>query len=74
MADYEAANKLVSEPAFSWWVPHCLKKLNHIISAVNYRIKKITHKYGVEIPTTVRESYYFDRNNGNNYWRKAIIK
>jgi hypothetical protein len=30
-AEYAVANKLVSEPAFSWWVPYTLRKrdLNH---------------------------------------------
>jgi DeoR/GlpR family transcriptional regulator of sugar metabolism len=31
VAEYVVANKLVSEPAFTWWVPFTLKKRDRII-------------------------------------------
>ena len=54
LGEYTATKTILSEPAFVWWVPYCLKKLNTIIDAVNSLIKKYTHKYGVEVPTTIR--------------------
>lgn len=36
VAEYGIANKIVSEAAFSWWVPHELKKRLRIIIPVCY--------------------------------------
>ena len=33
--------------AFIWWVPYTLRKRDIILSAVNKRIRKTTHKYGI---------------------------
>jgi hypothetical protein len=41
------------EPAFNWWVPHVLRKRDHIISLVRKRnpcYLKWTHKFGIELP------------------------
>ena len=54
LGKYTSTKTVVYEPAFVWWVHYCLKKLNHIIDAVNLLIKKHTHKYVVEVPTTIR--------------------
>ena len=50
LAEYATANSIDDEPAFAWWVPFTLKKRDNIISAVKQRIRKRTHKYGIEIP------------------------
>ena len=34
VAEYSVATKISMELAFTWWVPHTLKKHNHIISKV----------------------------------------
>ena len=62
------------EPAFRWWVPHVIKKVKLIISAVSSRVAKKTHKFGVEVPRTVEEALKLDGQNGNLYWRNAISK
>jgi hypothetical protein len=74
VAEYAEANKLLSEPAFAWWAPFTLKKRNKIIAAIKTRSKKKTHKYGVQVPKTVREAYELDKINGNTLWRDAIAK
>ena len=65
VAYYTSANKLVSVPAFSWWVPNFLEKKKSIIAVINGRIKKHTYKYGFEVPTTDGEEYALDKNNIN---------
>ena len=40
--------------------------------AVKYRMHKTTHKYGIEIPTSVKHAYRIDSKNGNTLWRDAI--
>ena len=36
------------------------------------RIRKTTHKYGIEIPTSVEHAYELDRINGNNLWKEVL--
>jgi hypothetical protein len=65
------------EPAFKWWVPHVLKKRDRIISLVRKRMTrylKRTHKFGIEVPKTVKEAYDLDRKKGNTFWADAITK
>jgi hypothetical protein len=73
-AEYAVANKLDQEPAFVWWIKDVLKKRDRIIKAVKSRYLRRTHKFGIEIPKTVREALELDKTNGNDYWRKAIEK
>ena len=76
-AEYAKAAGIDHEPAFNWWVNHVLQKRERIISLVRKRetryIKR-THKYGIEVPKTVKQAYELDRQNGNDLWTKAIAK
>ena len=74
LAEYSEAATILHEPAIAWWAPHTLKKRNRIIAAVKARVKKMTHKYGIEVPKTVKEAYALDLKNGNTLWRDAIRK
>ena len=65
VAEYSEANKLMSEPAFAWWAPFTLKKRERIIGAVKSHLKKKTHKYGLLVPNTVKETYILDKEAGN---------
>ncbi len=54
-----------------------LTKRNQIISLVcrrTTRYCKRTHKFGIEIPKTVKEALALDRKNGNTLWADAIAK
>jgi hypothetical protein len=67
--------KIDHEPAYNWWVPHVLKKRDRIISLVKKRIArylKRNHKFGIEIPTSVKDALEIDKKNGNTYWADAI--
>jgi hypothetical protein len=44
---------IAEEPAFAWWVPDTLRRRNAILSAVKARVRKKTHKYGIEVPTSL---------------------
>jgi hypothetical protein len=53
IAEYAKILGIDHEPAFNWWVPHVLRKRDHIISLVrkwNPRYLKRTHKFGIELP------------------------
>jgi hypothetical protein len=76
-AKYAVTMGIDHEPAFNWWVPHVLRKRDRIISAVakcSARYLKRTHKFGIEIPRTVKEALELDRQNGNTFWADAIAK
>ncbi len=48
-----------------------------IISLVkkwNPRYLKWTHKFGIELPKTVKEALELDKKNGNTFWADAIAK
>ena len=72
VAEYARARGFDKEPAFEWWVPHTLKKRQVILAALKKRIRKTTHKYGIEIPTSVEHAFEPDRKNGNNLWKDAL--
>ena len=74
VAEYVKAHSLIDEPAFAWWAPYTLKKRDRVIMTVNARLRKKTHKFGIELPTSVAHAYELDRKNGNDFWRKAIAK
>ncbi len=67
-AEYAVTQGIDPKPSFNWWVPHVLKKRDRIISLVRKRTThylKRTHKFGLEVPKTVKEALALDRKNGN---------
>ena len=74
VAEFAVARDIKDFPAFAYWVPHVLRKRDKIISAVNSRIKRTTHKYGIEVPRTIEEAKRIDAQNNNRFWQNAIDK
>ena len=73
-AEFSVARDIQHEPAFCWWVPWTLKKRDRVIAGINSRVRKATHKYGIEVPTSVTHALRIDAKNGNTFWRDAIDK
>jgi hypothetical protein len=76
-AEYAVTQGIDHEPAFNWWVPHVLKKRDRIISLVCKRTTRYlgrTHKFGIEVPKTVKEALDLDHKNDNTLWVDAIVK
>ncbi|KAL7523558.1 hypothetical protein ACHAXR_000235 [Thalassiosira sp. AJA248-18] len=73
VAEYAVAIGLEVEPAFAWWVPFTLRKRDRIIASVNSRVRKSTHKYGMEVPTSVKHAIEIDRKNGNTFWQDDAL-
>ena len=71
-AEYTRARGISNEPAFAWWVPYSLRKREIILAAVKNRIRKTTHKYGIEIPRDMEHAHEIDSRNGNTMWRDAL--
>ena len=76
-AEFAVSQGIDREPAFNWWVPHTLKKREAIIKLAKTRktayLKK-THKFGIEVPSTVKRALEIDQENGNHLWADAISK
>ena len=55
VAEYSVAAKISLELAFTWWVPHTLKKCNCIISNVKSKYWLRTHKFGIRTQSQPRK-------------------
>ena len=74
VVEYATACNIADEPAFAWWVPYVLRKRDVIVSAINSRVKQTSHKYGIEVPTSVKHAIEIDRKNKNCFWADALKK
>jgi hypothetical protein len=74
VAEFAKARSINNEPAFIWWCRYVLRKRDVILSKMKARIRKTTHKYGVEIPVTLDHAFKLDRENGNTLWRDGLAK
>ena len=74
VAEYVTALELQDEPVFAWWVPYTLRKRDRVIAGLNTRVRKRTHKFGVQVPTSVDEAKELDRINGNTLWMDSLAK
>jgi hypothetical protein len=74
VAEFAISNGIQDLPGFRWWVPSTTKRQNRIIKAIKTRYKKKTHKYGIQVPTSVEEAYQIDKETNTDYWHQAILK
>ena len=74
VAQYAHNNRIIDEPAFSWWAPHALKKMHRLIKMSKTRHTRRGYKFGIRIPTSVKEALEIDLENGNTLWYDAIMK
>jgi hypothetical protein len=71
VAEFAKSRGIHEEPAFAWWVPYTLRKRDVIIASIKTRVRKTTHKYGIEVPMDVEGGYRTDEKNGDTFWRRA---
>ncbi len=81
VGEYVISRGIQDEPAFAWWVPCTMRKRDVIVAAIKSRLKKTSHKYGIEMPMparntdeAVRNAQELDRKNGNTFWVDALSK
>ena len=63
VSEFVAARGIDKEPAFTWLVPYTLRRRDRIIAGVNLRVKRTTHKYGIELLRSVDEALRFNKLN-----------
>ena len=76
VAEYAISRGIDDEAAFAWWVHYVVKKKAAIISAVKARgtKRKTTHKFGLEVPTSVEHAMRIDQETGTTHWKTALDK
>ena len=50
------------------------KKRDQVIASVNSRVRKTSHKYGIEVPTSIDHAKKIYASNGNRLWQDAFEK
>ena len=61
--------KVYDELVFAWWVYYDQKKKEIILFKVKSKYWQRTHKYGIRLPKSVKETYESDAENKNNLWQ-----
>ena len=51
-----------------------IKKREAIIQKVKSKYWQHTHKYGIQIPKSVKEALEIDKENGDHIWRDSIAE
>jgi hypothetical protein len=75
VAEFAISQGIQDEAAFTWWVKDVLKRKNRIIKAMKQaRTIRKTHKYGIQVPRSVKEAYELDQETGTDYWHQSILK
>ena len=72
--EYAVQSQISKQPAFSWWLPHFIRKRKQIIAKIKSKYWTRTHKFGFKVPKTIKEAREFDNENGNSLWWDAILK
>jgi len=75
---YVITRGIQDEPAFAWWVPYDMRKRDVIVLMVKSRVRRTTHKYGIEMPAPgrdiVQNAIDLDRKNGATFWMDLLAK
>jgi len=74
LAEYAVRVGIDHEPAFSWWVPHTLRKRDRVVKAIRKRYFRTHQKFGIELPKTVKRALEIDKETGTTFWRDALRK
>ena len=73
-AEYVRARGIIKQASFCLVGSQHIKEREVILAAVKNWMRRMMHKYGVEIPRDVKHAYEIDARNGNALWRDALKK
>ena len=74
LAEFFSSRNISYEPAFSSWVTYVLSKRDRIIYSINSRVKKATHKFWINVPTSYADYKLLDKENGNSFLVDVLKK
>ena len=72
--EFAKSIEIDGESASCWRVPEYLRSHDLIVAAINRRASKVSHKYGIEVPTSLGHAIDLDRGNKDKLWQDAINK
>ena len=62
VSEYAITNKIAGKTAFSWWVRHVFRRRDRIMNKLKSRYWRKPHKFGIELPKSVKASMDIDHN------------
>ena len=74
LAEYSVAKGIDDEPAFVWWTKFTLRKRNNMVAKMKSSYKKKGFKFGICVPTSIKEAHQLDAQEGQSHWKTAIHK
>jgi hypothetical protein len=75
LAAYAIAHNLQDYPVFAWCLLFVMKERKRSISKVKSKCWICSHKFGIEIPKTVKYAHIeLDQKNSKTIWRDAILR
>jgi hypothetical protein len=66
VAEFTVSRGIQDELAFAWWVKETLSKKNQIVKAMKTRYVRKTHKFGIQLPKSIKEAYKLDKQTGTD--------
>ena len=73
-AEYAVACGIDKQPPFIWWVKHTLKHRDRMLKAMKKQCFRMTQKYDIELPKSVKRALEIDKETGTIFWRDALEK
>ena len=61
-------------PAFKWWVPFTLKKLDRILQKAESGCHRVIQEVEIETPRTFKMALQVDPETGIAIWRDALMQ
>ena len=74
LTEHAVANQLVELPAFKWWVPLTLKKLDRILQKAESVCHRIIQEVEIETPRNFKMALQADPETGIAIWRDALMQ
>ena len=71
IAEYAMPPGIEDEPAFARWIPYTLRKRYIIVFTINTQVQWKTHKYGIEVPSSLKDAIRLDTLAGISKWLDA---
>jgi hypothetical protein len=72
VVEHAVAARIHEEPAFTWWVPHVVKKRERVVEKMKSPHWHSNRKFGFESPRNVARALAIDKIAGTTRWRDAI--
>ena len=72
VAEFISERGIDTETDFIWWVTFTLRNRDRIIAAVISGKKRVSYKYGVQLPSTFQEEYDLYKANSNTLWNDDL--